>query len=226
MPNRKTEIGFTLIEVVISILVMSLFIGVIMYLYSRSSETFKITLWKQERTAQANLFWSHMRKHLEEATNEISPATGSPNPVLTVNPCPLKFHPDPNSVADGGNLLAWNVTKTNFDFAPPFAHTSSSQKFYLSKEKHKLLLRSNGQTISSLDDVSRVEMIVVSVIKNPINNTEEIVPALDPNAVGTLVEFSVTLAPPVGYMASDLRIPQNHKFRLNVAPHSDSSPSY
>lgn len=225
MLSKHNSRGFTLIEVVISVLVLSMFITIIMYLYSRSSDSFKITLWKQERTAQAELFWSYMRKHLEEATNDISFSMGTPNPSLTEILCPFKFHPDPNSAPSGSNVLAWNVTKTNFVYSPPYNHSSVSQKFFLSKDKHRLVLRSADRDIASIDDVSRVEFIVVSVVKNPANE-EEIVPGFAPGAVGSLFEISITLAPPEKYIASNLRLPQNHKFRLNVAPQPDSSPSY
>lgn len=224
MPAENKQRAFTIIEVVIAMMVLSIFITIIMYLYSRSSDSFKITLWKQERTAQAEIFWAHMRKHLEEATNDLSVAVGTPNPSIIALPCPLKFHPDPNVLANG-NIMAWNVSKTNFEFSPPYAHSSISEKFFLTKNGRQVILRSSSKKIAQLDDVDKVRINVASVIKNTTND-EEIVPALVPTAVGCLVELAVTLTPPPSYRMQELIIPQNHKFRLNVPPHADSAPSY
>lgn len=224
MSDRPNKNGFTLIEVVISIAVLSLFIGIILYLYSRSNESFKITLWKQERTAQANLFWSQLRKNLEEATNDLSFSTGTPNPVLTEILCPLKFHPTPTAAPDG-NILAWNVTKTSFVYSPPYNHSGSSAKLFLVKEKNRLTLRSGAQIISSLDDVLTIEFKVALITNDPATN-EEIIVAMAPDAVGSLLEIAIVLAPPDSKIINHLRIPQNHKFRLNVIAHSDSAPSY
>jgi len=225
LPAEKRKQAFTIIEVVMAMMVLSVFITVIMHLYSRSSDSFKITLWKQERTAQAEIFWAQMRKHLEEATNNINIPTGTPNPNITSVPRPLKFHPNPDAAPDGGNLLAWNVSRTNFAFSHPYAHSSTSDFFFLTKSGRRLILRSSSRQIAQLDDVEKVRINVASVIKNSFNE-EEIVPALNPAAVGCLVELSATLTPPPTQRIQGLIIPQNHKFRLNVPPHQDSSPSY
>ncbi|EKD81405.1 MAG: hypothetical protein ACD_39C01825G0002 [uncultured bacterium] len=215
--------AFTIIEIIVAIVVMSILITGVMYLYSRSSESFKITAWKQERTAQADLFWVHVRKALEEATNKLEFAPGMLNPTLTEEPRPLKFHPAPAGAPDG-NILAWNVSKTTFDMAAS-NHTSVHSTFALTKEKRRVnLVGGDGRPVF-LDDVVRIEFIVSSVTKTP-NNAEQIVAGVSPGAVGTMLEISLTLAPPAGYIAGDLKVPMNHKFRLNVAPFSDSAPTY
>lgn len=226
--TKTLPYGFTIIEVVVSILILSVFLTTLMFLYSRSTDTFKITVWKQERTAQAQLFWTFMRKHLEEATNylDISGQAGIPNPVIPEMPRPFKFHPTPDTAPDG-NILAWNVSKVKFDFAPPFAHNSKHTNYFLVKKDKKLMLNSSdsAKTIASLDDVDTIAFTISSITKNATNE-DQIVPNVAPAAIGTLFEVSLTLSPPDGYMAADLKIPQNHKFRINVAPNSDSAPSY
>lgn len=71
-------------EALVAIVILSGFILTLMFMYRRSTETFKITVWKQERTAQAEIFWSFMRKHLEEATNflDLTSEVGKENPVI------------------------------------------------------------------------------------------------------------------------------------------------
>lgn len=226
--NRHKNRGFTIIEVVVSILILSSFIGTLMYLYSRSTESFKLTVWKQERTAQASMFWTFMRKHLEEATNnlDITSQVGNANPVFPENPCPLKFHPNPNSVAKG-NILAWNVSRVEFADAPPYAHSSVNVTFYLEKAGRRLLLKSSDslKNIATLDDVEDIKFNLSSVIRTA-NNEDQIKPGIDVDAVGAFIELSLTLSPPRGNLATDMKIPQNHKFRLNVGLYSDANPSY
>ncbi len=199
-----------------------------MFLYRRSAETFKITVWKQERTAQAEIFWSHMRKHLEEATNylDLASQAGNSNPVIPDDPRPFKFHPTPSTAADG-NILAWNVSTTSFEFSPPYAHTSLHVCYFLVKNKKRLELRSSAtaKAIAVIDDVESIAFTVSSVIRNS-DNEDTIEAGINAGAIGTMFELSLTLAPPKGYIGSELKIPQNHKFRINVAPHPDSAPSY
>ncbi len=220
--------GYTLVEAVVAILILSGFILTLMFLYRRSTETFKITVWKQERTAQAEIFWSFMRKHLEGATNylDLAGQAGNANPVIPESPKPFKFHPTPAGAGDG-NILAWNISSAKFDYAPPYAHTSQHTSYFLVKKKKRLELRSSAgsKVLAALDDVDDISFTVSSVVRN-VNNEDTIVPGVAPAAMGTLFEVSLTIQPPAGYMAADLKIPHNHKFRINVAPHSDSAPSY
>lgn len=212
----------------VSILILSTFVVTLMFLYRRSTETFKITVWKQERTAQAELFWALMRKHLEEATNylDLASQAGNENPVIPDDPRPFKFHPIPSAAPDG-NILAWNVSRAKFDYSPPFAHTSQHVNYFLVRNKKRLELRSSSsaKVMAAVDDVDDIAFTVSSVIKNS-SNEDEITAGVDANAIGTMFELSLTLKPPAGYIASDLRIPHNHKFRINVPPHSDSAPAY
>jgi type II secretory pathway pseudopilin PulG len=219
----RNKQAFTIVEIIVSIVILSLFILVVMFLYRRSSESFKITAWKQERAAQADLFWAQARKSLEEATNRLWFEPFHDNPILKEEPRPLKFHPTPGSAPDG-NILAWNVSKTTYDMASD-NHTSEHRNYALAKHGRRLVLTGSGGRPAQLDDVVSLDFIVSSVIKSA-NNAEEIQAGIDPAAVGTLLEISIVMAPPEGYIASDLRVPMSHKFRLNVAPFPDSAPTY
>lgn len=217
-----------MIELLVSILILSTFIMVLMFLYRRSNATFKITVWKQERTAQAEIFWTFMRKHLEGATNflDLTTQVGNSNPVIPDDPRPFKYHPNPGSAANG-NILAWNVSTPKFDYSPPYSHASQHINYFLVKQQRRLALVSSAaaKPLAIIDDVEDIAFKVSSVIRNA-NNEDTIIGAADPDAIGTMFEMSMTLKPPTGYLASEIRIPHNHKFRINVAPHSDSAPSY
>jgi prepilin-type N-terminal cleavage/methylation domain-containing protein len=220
LQNKK---AFTIIEIVVSIMVFSVFIMAVMYLYSRSSDSFRITAWKQERAAQSDIFWAQARKALEEATNRLEFSTDILNPTLTESPRPVKIHPDPSS-APNGNILAWNVSRTIYDMASS-NHTSEHSIYSIARQNRRLVINGGGGRAPVLDDVVAIEFIVSSVIKTA-NNAEEIVAGINADAIGTLLEISLTLAPPDGYIARDLKVPMSHKFRLNVAPFSDSAPTY
>lgn len=223
--------GITIIELVVAAAVMSVVSLVLFTMYSRSTNAFKITSWKQERTAQSEIFWAGMRKHLEEASNLYDMtqlhAAGSANPIIPEVARPLQVHPDPTNVSEG-NILIWNSSQLDFQFIEPFAHTSTNRTFILRKNGRRLALLmdqdNQKRTITRLDDVIDITFVVESVVKNT-NNEEEIVNDIVPDASGTMLSISIILAPPQGYIAEQLRVPQNHKFRLNVAPSLDASMS-
>jgi len=226
--RNSSRQGFTIAETLVAIMIFSGFIFTMMSLYRRSTDSFKITVWKQERTAQSEIFWAFMRKHLEEATNylDLAGQAGQANPVIPEDPRPFKFHPNPSAAADG-NIAAWNVSTTKFDFSSSHAHASQHTNYFLVKNKKRLELKSSAtaKPIAALDDVEEISFTISSIVKNATNE-DSIIAGIDPNAIGTLVELALTLKPPADYLASDIKMPQNHKFRVNVAPHSDSAPAY
>ena len=222
---RGEKAGFTIVELVIAILVFSIFVGILMYLYSRSNDSFKITFWKQQRTAQSEIFWAHMRKHLEEATNQLVPEQFVDNPDVNINIKPLKFHDDPTSVNDG-NIMAWNCSKVNFNFSPSPNHNAVHSIYLLEKKGGTIRLKNSGKEVSKIEDVESIEIKVISIKKDSVNFEEVFSGGPDPDAVASVVEISLTLSPPKGYLAEDLKIVQNHKFRANVGATVDSAPSY
>ncbi len=223
--RNKKNAGFTITEIIISIAVLSLLFLVIMYLYGRSSDSFKITLWKQQRTAQSEIFWTHMRKHLEEATNELNlPDPFDANPDINVVPRPLKFNPTAATL-ENGIILAWRSSKINFKFEPSPNHSITENTFFLLKKGRTVELKSGSDSISKIEDVEVIDVKATSVLKTS-ENDETFVNGANPDALGTVIEISITLSPPKGYLAEDLKLPQSHKFRLTVGSAEDSSPSY
>ncbi len=221
----KGNKGFTIVELVITILVFSGFVTVLMYLYSRSNDSFKITLWKQQRTAESEIFWSFMRKHLEEATNELNLADPFvENPDVNVKIKPIKFHPTPNSVYNG-NIMAWNCSKIDFKFSPKPSHSVVHKNYFLKKNSRVLDLQSSSKSLAKIQDVTEVDIKATSVMKTH-DFDETFVTGPNPDAVGTVVEISITMQPPKGYMGENLKIVQSHKFRANVGSETNSSPSY
>ncbi len=120
--------GFTVVEIIISALVLSLLISGIMFLFKRSNAAFSITLWKQERTKQAEMFWTHFRKHIEEASDLLEipdNQLGKPHPeVKKTASKPILVHMSPNTVQDKQKILAWNVSLLDFDFSNTAVSTS------------------------------------------------------------------------------------------------------
>ena len=196
-------------------------------MYRRSTETFKITVWKQERTAQAEIFWAFMRKHLEEATNflDLTSEVGKDNPVIPFIPRPFKFHR--HQTAPPMAIFSPGTFQTQSSPFPAIRTLKPAHQFFLVKRKKRIELVSSASAkpLAAIDDVEDIAFTISSILKD--GNKEEITnPGADPNAVGTMFEISLTIKPPQGYIASEIKIPHNHKFRVNVPPHSDSAPSY
>ena len=228
--------AFTLVEIAIASLVMFALMGGCMYLYQRSNDAFSITLWKQERTAQAERFWTHFRKNIEEASDllEITDdQMGFPHPKVTKSKeMPILVHTSAGSLKenDKANLLAWNVSILNIDFEAG-NHSSKSENFQLVKEGRKVLLKgSKAKPIAEMDDVVAIAFDVKSIVKADDTSYETIVSdtAVSGSAkiVGTLLEISLTMAPPKKSIGEGNRLPQNHKFRLNVAADMSTDPKY
>jgi hypothetical protein len=202
-------------------MILAVFVTVLMYMYSRSSDSFKITLWKQQRTAQSEMFWTFMRKHLEEATHDLQVEAFVENPNVTISPKHLKFHPTPGNAT--GTILAWNCSKVKFE--PSLNHSVSHSTVLLNKTGPLLELVVDGKTVAKLNDVDNIDFKITSVHTDAANE-EFLNIGADPDAVGSIIEISLVLSPPDGYLAESQRIVQNHKFRLNVGAVPDSSPAY
>ena len=216
--------GFTVIEVVISTLVLSILTVVIMFLFQRSNSAFSITLWKQERTKQAEIFWTHFRKNIEEASDFLEipdDQMGKPHPeVRKKESKPILVHSSPNTV-NNGKILGWNVSHLDFDFSNTGAHNSHSEYFFLIKEERKVkLVNGDNKTIATLDDIKEINFVTKPLVKleersyTSLSDNDSVSPD---DMVGTLLEISLTMTPPEHAVGEGNRIPHNHKFKLNVA---------
>ena len=226
--------GFTVVEIMISTLVLSILIGGIMFLFQRSNSAFSITLWKQERTKQAELFWTHLRKHIEEASDlfEIpDDQLGKPHPeVKKKESKPILVHSSPNTESKG-KILGWNVSHLEFDFESGINHKSQSVYYFLEKDGRKISLTSSGSSkpIAVIDDIQEINFVAKPLVKledrsyTSLSNSDAVSPD---DMVGTLLEISLIMTPPEHYVGDGNRIPHNHKFKLNVAFSKTTSINY
>ena len=216
--------GFTVVEIMISTLVLSILIGGIMFLFQRSNSAFSITLWKQERTKQAETFWTHFRKHIEEASDLLEipdDQLGKPHPEVKKKEAkPLHVHSSPN-LADKEKILGWNVSHLDFDFSNTGAHSSHSEYYFLVKNGRKIsLISGDNKTIAVLDDIEEINFVAKPLVKveersyTSLSDNDTVLPD---DMVGTLLEISLTMTPPERSIGEGNRIPHNHKFKLNVA---------
>ena len=226
--------GFTVVEVMISTLVLSILIGGIMFLFQRSNSAFSITLWKQERTKQAEIFWTHLRKHLEEASDLLeipNDQLGKPHPEVKKKASkPILVHSSPNTV-DNDKILGWNVSHLEFDFESGISHKSQSVSYFLVKDGRKISLTSGrgDKPIAVIDDIQEINFVAKPLVKveersyTSLSNSDTVSPD---DMVGTLLEISLIMTPPEHYVGEGNRIPHNHKFKLNVAFSKTTSINY
>ena len=224
--------GFTVIEMIIATFVVSLLIGGIMFLYQRSSATFSITLWKQERARQAETFWTHFRKYIEEATDLLvipDSEQGLLHPQIIIQEKkPLLVHPTPADVEEKENILGWNISNLKLDFDSKY-YTCDSDAYYLIKDKRKVILacKSKDKPIAVLEDVEDINFVLKPISVSGRSYSDiSIGTSSGDNVTGTFLEISLTISPPDKYIGSENKIPQNHKFKLNVSFDKTSNVSY
>ena len=218
--------GFTLAEISIAAFLFGLLLIGILTVYRFSVGSYRATTWKQERLLQAELFWNHLRKNLEEASNLIEIAGD-----LTVTPRPLLFRPQAGPGADGP-VMRWMRSRTGASGVSEYRIENLG--IY---DKAKILVRSApapgtvappGEIIPAprelMSDVSQFTITATPIRLDP-NRGEYLGPG--PNEiVGSLVEISVRFRPPPDSgLPPSLEITQNHKFKLAVDSQSLSAPS-
>ena len=228
LKNKAT--GFTIVEILIATAIMGMFLASIMYLYQRNTSSFKITVWKQDRTRESQVFWAFLKKNIEEATHKLwfPPSSLNANPKIASAPAPLLFR---SGIIKNVNskILSWNVSMLNFDFTSgKFAHSDKNTNFYVELKDKKLSLKeAQGKKIAEIKDVESVEVKVESIVRSTQNNEYEsetqLVAGANPSAQGTLVHIAILLKPPDNYIGNVI-IPQNHKFKLNVGSEQKTGP--
>lgn len=197
-----------------------------MMLFGKSSDSFKITSWKQQKTAQAQLFWTILKKNIEEATEALSVQPGVDNPQIATSARPLLVNTNA-STCTTGNILAWGSTNVSFDYTSGlFNHGTNTKFFILKKDKNRLYLEQGGKKLTKITDVDKVEIKITSVIVDGSTKEEHLKEGEVAGAVGAIISISITLKPPKGYIAQNLKLVQNHKFRVNVRAKAVASPNY
>lgn len=214
--------GFTLVEVLVSVGVLALLGTGLMILYRNSMLSYRITSWKQERTRQAELFWNHLRKPLEEASDLLQRQDlGGGRWTITKTSRPLEFHP----AGGEGKFMAWQVDHYN----PATGLVEGPLTFRLIRDRGRILMPFlPGPNKTVLEDVAQINIRATQITQ--ANNTfaEELdLSGTSPDAiVGSILEISIILAPPPGANAPDIKLVQNAKFKLVVEARPTPTPSY
>ena len=228
--NRRFREAFTLVEVLVALLVFSIFSTGILLIYRFSVHSYKATSWKQDRTHQAELFWNVLRKSVEEATDELKPLSGLGGTIDKI-PMPLLYKDSSDSTHQGG-LLAWKVYHLNNAGGLDYNNT------YLVELKNRSLVMTvkpdpPGWTSPKilLEDVDCVKIQATPIWRSTDPGKEEFLGTAGPDSsytenAGSVIEISITLTPPQNVSIPDLKIIQNNKFKLIVGSVSSSSPSY
>ncbi len=223
-PGLRT--AFTVVELVVVVFVLAVFVITLMYVYQWMTRSYRTTSWKQERTREAEEFWNLLRRNLEEAANihEEDPSTLD----LKVTPCPLHIRSLPAIPADGGfdgDLMAWVRARMN-----PSSRTSEYKlgcRLWVQKRQVFMSIKSlgmgpvpAGETIPSRAFLTDVVGFITQA--TPIRQDPNLGEYADTGGtgvgpiVGTQIEVSVLFEPAADAGLGNLRIAQNHKFRVPV----------
>ncbi len=214
--------GFTLVEVLVTIIVLSLFTYGLVNLYRQSMQSYRITTWKQERTRQAELFWNRLRKPLEEASDQLARRDlGAGRWTIDKTSRPLKFNPSPGD----GKFMAWQVD--HFDATTGLVEGPTT--WSLSRTGREI--RMTGPGLSDhlvLEDVDTVSIKATQIRQRDGTFEEELDltgAGTDP-VVGSVLEISFVLTPPESVQSSAIRVVQNAKFKLVVEAEATTAPNY
>ncbi|HNW35249.1 MAG TPA: hypothetical protein PKM25_09985 [Candidatus Ozemobacteraceae bacterium] len=228
--NVGCRSAMTLVEILIAALLLSGFLGTIIYIQRFTMNSYRITSWKQEKTRQIETFWNQFRKPIEEVSDALSrnPPAGSDWEVIRT-PRPLRYRS--RSAGNEGVVMVWRAD-----------HLTSSGDLEYSRE-YKLELKSRrlemtgvqfgtDQTrllVEGVDEV-RVRSTSIRQAQNPAVPDERFEEYLDPSGagsadpiVGSVVELSITVSPDRGSGIPNQRIVQNAKFKIPVESREDLS---
>ncbi|HNV70852.1 MAG TPA: hypothetical protein PKO06_14215 [Candidatus Ozemobacteraceae bacterium] len=225
--------AFTVIEMIVVALVLSVFVITLMYLYQWITYSYRSTSWKQERTRETEEFWNLLRKNLEEASNIHE--EDSVTLDLSIASCPLHFRTLPSIPADGsldGDLMAWVRARMN-----PATRTSEYKlacRLWVQKRQVFLSIKSlsmgpvpTSETIPARAFLNDVSGFIVQA--TPIRQDPSLGDYADTGGtgvgliIGTQIEVSILFEPAANTGLGTLRLAQNHKFRVPVEHVVESS---
>lgn len=221
----RASLGVTLVETLITALVLGIFVAVISIVYRNSMRTYTLTNWKQQKTQQAQHFWASLRKPLEEATDGLSFGL-PPDYQLTKLLRPLKFRP--GRFLGEGNVLAWQVDSITYSSGS--GPSVTGPKTYIVTKLQSGLL-ANGPDLPSLrlTDVESIEVKIIDICQQPVEPFAEYLcqtsPPPDP-IVGAIVEIAIVFRPNPALNLPDVKQAHNAKFKVNVQAVADPSPAY
>lgn len=212
--HHKRLLGFTIVELLIAVTVFSVFIVSLLLLFKQSGDSFKITSWKQQKTAESQIFWTHLKQNIEEATNKLSVLPGIVEPEVKSEVRDMNVNSNASTITSG-DILDWNVSHISFDFVSS-NHSFSNKIFTLKKDTNALYLEDGVKRIAKITDVDSVTINITSVVIDATTKEQILVEGENAGAFGSIIAISIIQKPPSGYMAKDLKLVQNHKFRINV----------
>lgn len=220
LPGRSA--GFTLVEILVTIIVLALFTFGLVSVYRQSMLSYRITTWKQERTRQAELFWNRLRKPIEEASDQLARRDlGAGRWTIDKTSRPLKFNPSPGD----GTFMAWQVD--HFDTATGLVEGPTT--WSLSRAGREIRMSGPGLTDHLvLEDVDTVSIKATQIRQRDGTFEEELDltgAGTDP-VVGAVLEISFILTPPESVQNATVRVVQNAKFKLVVEAESTTAPRY
>jgi hypothetical protein len=205
----KRGAGFTIVELLVSILVFAIFITGVIYVYRHSSDSYRASSWKQERTLEVEMFWNALRKPLEEATNKLDRVGAPPNWMVQTTPRPLKLK---TSATGNAPILAWEVDHLDN------MGMNTNLKYQVDLSNRELVLSGGDLGKPAIvRDVAQVEVRSTQIRQKPLTFEEylDMSGTGDP-VVGSVVEISFVLEPPPGFPIPGIRLNQSHKFKLQV----------
>ena len=222
MIPRLHKGAFTVVEVLITIMILALLTTGLITLYRNSMQSYRVTSWKQERTRQAELFWNQLRKAIEEASDKLERQDlGAGRWTIAKTSRPLLFKAPPGD----GKILAWQVDH----YDPATGLVAPPLNWFLVLDNHRLLMPNQNMSVQPvLEDVHTVTIRATQIMQD--NATFEEVLDVAGTGVGTTVgsvlEISILLTPPPQIQSPDTRLVQNAKFKLVVESQPHPAPNY
>lgn len=217
--------GVTLTETVIAILVFSLLAVVLGNLHRASLRAFALTSWKQQKTQQAQAFWHHLKKPLEEATDKLDFDLDPPY-LLSTSTRPLKYAS--SSEVNEGNLMAWQVDRISVD-SNMVPNIVAQPIYRLVKKGAEVFLSGPDVASATISDVETLEIKTLNVCQKQDSTFSEYItddPLPSDPVVGTILEMSIIFRPDPSRGLPEIKQVQTAKFRINIAAEHTLDPDY
>ncbi|HOT27270.1 MAG TPA: prepilin-type N-terminal cleavage/methylation domain-containing protein [Candidatus Ozemobacteraceae bacterium] len=217
--------GITFIELIVTIFIVGLFSGGLYFVYRNSMNAYQAASWRQERTRQTELFWTALRKAIEEATDTLIRDGTGPEWVVRADPRPLRWKPATSPA--NTPVLEWKT-----DHLSPTGDLEYRLAYQVRLVDRSLRMSASVESGSPppgfqamsdrvmVDDVASFDAKAALIRVHPGDEFREYIDTgtgnpSDPVA-GSILELFVVLAPPPGTSFPAGRLPLNGKFKLSI----------
>jgi prepilin-type N-terminal cleavage/methylation domain-containing protein len=217
--------GFTLLEVLIAIGLFVVFAYGTYQLYSGAVTSYQANSWKQGMLGRSEVFWTMIRRHLEEASDLKINNIASMDLTNTGQKLLFRSIPKGFTGTRDGNLMSW--VKTKHDLASGITLYEMACTLSLQGNSLFFEVKATSGTPPASDVVAKrkilddVETFVVT--STPVWITEEggeYMAAAKKNStdenLGAVLEVSIVMRPPPNIPIKNLFLSQNSKFKINV----------